>query len=551
MAIHVAALNCQSEVTDATIDRNWLLSGCGPCRKNSFETHPEVPNDDAGGFRYDEDNDATYKSICDVCRSNYGPKQPGRDSHGPKDRDKVIAIPTSVLSLPKETPTIASMETIQAKPRVGWLDPPGPDDGAAFSNNNPQQPDKIITSQTSVLSLPKETPTITSIKTTQTKPRIGWPTPPGPDYGATFNNNDPQQSGRDDHGPKQPENGITSSVAALKLPKETLSITSIRITQTKPRVGWSTLPGPDDGTTLAWFTKTTTHTETETETETTTTTASTTIDLRKSTATSMGLSETTETSMSPGKSTATSMGLTETSATLDPEGTDTPTPQKKKHSAGLQTAGIIIAVLFFIVFTVLVTWKCLQHRQHIQFDDDPEEPMGEANEVGGSAFDDSDSEADEGQARNLVASVRDWFRRHQFPFPPPNEPEEPDPDDEEADDWEPEPHPVPPPPPPPPPIPEQPVQAPAAVVHPFIPRTPRAIPGHQVQAPSVQVPTPDPAQDRSNSSVYSQDSGSPESVEIPRPLSINRSRRRQEEPQPPQEWRTTGEPVQTGNYGWI
>ncbi|KAI1049965.1 hypothetical protein LB506_001358 [Fusarium annulatum] len=427
MAIPVAALNCQNEVTDATIDRNWLLSGCGPCRKNSFETHPEVPNDDAGGFRYDEDNDATYKSICDVCRSNYGPKQPGRDDHGPR------------------------------------------------------QPDKIITSQTSVLSLPKETPTITSIKTTQTKPRVGWPTPPGPDYGAT----------------------------------------------------------------LAWFTKTTTHTETET----TTTTASTTIDLMKSTATSMGLSETTETSMSPGKSTATSMGLTETSATLDPEETDTLTPQKKKHSAGLQTAGIIIAVLFFIVFTVLVTWKCLQHRQQIQFDEEPEEPMGEANEAGGSAFDDSDSEADDGQARNLVASVRDWFRRHQFPFHPPSEPEEPDPDDEEADEGEPEPHPVPP--PPPPPIPEQPVQAPAAVVHPSIPRTPRTVPGHQVWAPPVQVPTPDPAQDRSNSSVYSQDSGFPESVEIPRPLSINRSRRRQEEPQPPQEWRTTGEPVQTGNYGWI
>ncbi|KAI1038024.1 hypothetical protein LB505_001559 [Fusarium chuoi] len=479
MAIPVAALNCQNEATDATIDRNWLLSGCGPCRKNSFGTHPEVPNDDAGGF------------------SNYGPKQPGRDDSGS------------------------------------------------------EQPDEVITSQISVLSLPKETPTITSIRTTQTKPRVGWPIPSGPDYGATFSNNDPQQPGRGDHGLKQPENSITSSIAALKLPKETLSITSIRITQTKPRVGWSTLPGPDDGTTLAWFTKTTTHTETETET--TTTTASTTIDLGKTTATSMSLSETTETSMNPGKSTATSMGLTETSATLDPEETDTPTPQQKKHSAGLQTAGIIIAVLFFVVFTALITWKCLQHRQQGQFDEDPEEPMGEANDAGGSAFDDSDSEADEGRARNLVTSVRDWFRRHQFPFPPPNEPEEPDSDDEEADDGEPEPNPVlpPPPPPPPPPIPEQPVQAPAAVVPPSISRTPWAIPGHQVQAPPVQVPTPDPAQDRSSSSVYSQNSGFPESVEIPRPLSIHRSGRRQEEPQPPREWRTTGEPVQTGNYGWI
>ncbi|PNP75210.1 hypothetical protein FNYG_11353 [Fusarium nygamai] len=457
MAIPVAALNCQNEVTDATIDRNWLLSGCGPCRKHPF------PNNDADGFRYDEDNDATYKSICDVCRRNYGPKQP----------DKDITSPTTVLSLPKEKPTITSSRTTQTKPRVGWLNPPGPDDGATFESN----------------------------------------------------------------GPQQPNNDITSSIAALKHPKETLSITSIRITQTKPLVGWSTLPGPDDGTTLAWFTKTTT----QTETETTTTTASTTIDLRKDTTASMSPSETTAISMSPGKSTATSMGLTETSATLDPEETDTPTPPKKKRSAGLQTAGIVMAVLFFILFTGLITWKCFQHRQQIQFGEGPEEPMGEA---GGSAFDDSDSEADGRQARNLVVSVREWFRRHQFPFPPPNEPEDPAPDDEE-----PEPHPVPP--PPPPPIPEQPVQAPVAVVHSNIPPTRPAIPRRQVRAPSVQVPTPDPAQDRSSSSVYSQDSGYPRSLEIPRPLSIHRSRRTQEEPQSPREWRTTGEPVPTEHDGWV
>ncbi|KAF4418447.1 hypothetical protein FACUT_11842 [Fusarium acutatum] len=462
ITIPVAALNCQNEVTDATIDRNWLLSGCGPCRKYS------VPNDDADGF------------------SNYGPKQSGSDDYGPKQPDKVITSPITVLSLPKDTPIFMSIRTTQAKPRVGWLNPSGSDDGATLSNN------------------------------------------------------DPQQQGRRDDGPKQPENDMTSSIAALKQPKETPSITSIRTTQTKPRVGWSTLPGPDDGTTLAWFTKTTTHTETET----TTTTASTTIDLRKNTATSMGLSETTTTAMSPGKSTATSMGWTETSATLDPEETDTPTPQKKKRSAGLQTAGIIMAILFFILFTGLITWKCLQHRQQIQFDEGPEDPMGEA---GGSAFDDSDSERDGEQARNLVVSVRDWFRRHQFPFPPPNEPEEPASDDEEPDDEEPEPHPV----PPPPPIPEQPVQAPTAVVHSNIPPTPPAVPGLQVRAPSVQAPTPDPAQDRSSSSVYSQDSGYPRSLEIPRPLSIHRSRRSQEEPQPPREWRTTGEPVQTENYGWV
>ncbi|KAF5719729.1 hypothetical protein FMUND_4505 [Fusarium mundagurra] len=463
MAILVAALNCRNEITVATIDRNWLLSGCGPCRKDPF------PNDDADGF------------------SNYGPRQPGSDDYGFK------------------------------------------------------QPDKDINSPTTVLSLPKETPTITSSRTTQTKPRVGWLTPPGPDGGATFNNNDPQQPGRDDDGPKQPENDIASSIAALKHPKETPSITSIRITQTKPRVGWSTLPGPDDGTTLAWFTKTTTHTETET----TTTTASTTIDLRKDTITSMGLSETTATSMSPRKSTATSMGLTETSATLDPEETDTPTPQKEKRSAGLQTAGIIMAILFFILFTGLIAWKCHHHRQQIQFDEGPEEPMGEA---GGSAFDDSDSEADGVQARNLIVSVRDWFRRHQFPFPPPNESGDPAPDGEEPDEEEPEPHPDPPALPPPP---ERPVQAAVAAVHSNIPPTRSAIPGRQVRAPSVQVPTPDPAQDRSSSSVYSQDSGHPGSLEIPRPLPIHRSRHRQEEPQSPREWRTTGEPVQTEHYGWI
>ncbi|KAG5768954.1 hypothetical protein H9Q72_003641 [Fusarium xylarioides] len=474
MAIPVAALNCQNEVTDATIDRNWFLSGCGPCRKYSG------PNDDADGFTYDEDNDATYKSICDVCRSNYGPNQPGSDDYGPK------------------------------------------------------QPDKVMTSRITVLSLPRETPTMTSIRTTQAKPHVGWLNPPGPDDGATFGNDDPQQPHRGDDGPKPPENDITSSIAALKQPKETLSITSIRITQTKPRVGWSTLPGPDDGTTLAWFTKTTTHIETET----TTTTAPTTIELRKSTATSIGLSETTATSMSRGKSATTSMGLTETSAILDPEETDTPTPQKQKRSAGLQTAGIVMAVLFFILFTGLITWKCLQHRQQIQFVEGPEAPMREA---GGSAFDDSDSDSDAGQARNLAVSVRDWFRRHRFPFPPPNEPEEPAPDDEE-----PEPQPV-----PPPPIPEQPVQAPVAVVHSNIPPTPPAIPRSQVRAPSVQVPTPDPAQDRSSSSVYSQDSGYPRSLETLRPPSIRRPRRTQGDPQPPREWRTTGGPAQTENYGWV
>ncbi|KAF5648333.1 hypothetical protein F52700_1025 [Fusarium sp. NRRL 52700] len=462
MAIPVAALQCQNEATDAAMDRDWLLSGCGPCRRYSFETHLEMPNGDGDGF------------------STFGTKQP----------DKVIS-PATVLSLPKQTPTF------------------------------------------------------TSITTTQTKPRVEGPTPPGPGDGAAFSNNDPQQPVRGDDDPKQPGNVITSSVAGLKLPKETPSITSIRITQTKPRVGWSTLPGPDDGATFAWFTKTTTHTETET----TTTTASTTIDLSKSTEISMGPSEATVTSTSPEKSTATSMGLSETSATLDPEETDTPTPQKMKHSAGLQTAGIVMAVLFFILFTGLITWKCLQHRQQIQYDDDDdhEDPMEEASGAGGSAFDESDSEPDGGQARNLVASVRDWFRRHQSPFRPPNEPEEPATDDEE-----PEPNLVPPPPPPPtPPIPEQPVQGPAVVAHPNIPPTHPAIRRHQVRAPSVQVPTPDPAQDRSTSSVYSQDSGYPRSPEIPRPLSIHRSRHRQEVPQSPREWRTTEAPVQTEGYGWV
>ncbi|KAF5668225.1 hypothetical protein FCIRC_9690 [Fusarium circinatum] len=454
-----------------------------------------MPNDDPDGFTYDEDNDATYKRICDACRSRYGPKQPGRDDDGPKQSDKVVASPITVLSLPRETPAITSIRTTQTTPRVEWLPPPGPDDSATFSSNNPQQPS------------------------------------------------------HGDYGSEQPENDITSSIVEAKLPKETSSITSIRITQTKPRVGWSTLPGPDDGTTFAWFTKTTTYTETET----TTTTASTTIGLRKSTATSMGLGETTATSTSPERSTATSMGLTETSATLDPEETDTPTPPKKKRSSGLQTAGIIIAVLFFIVFNGLIAWKCLQDRQQIQFvDEGHQDPMSEASGAGGSAFDDSDSETDGGQARNLVASVRDWFRRHQFPFPPPDEPEEPAPDDEEPDDEEPEPHPVPPPPPPsPPPIPEQPVQAPAAVAHSNIPPRPPAITRRQVQAPSVQVPTPDPPQNRSSSSVYSQDSEYPRSLEIPRPLSIHRPRPRQEEPRPPREWRTAGEPVETEHYGWV
>jgi hypothetical protein len=32
---------------------------------------------------------------------------------------------------------------------------------------------------------------------------------------------------------------------------------------------------------------------------------------------------------------------------------------------------------------------------------------------------------------------------------------------------------------------------------------------------------------------------------------MHRSRRTQEEPQSPREWRTTGEPVPTEHYGWV
>ncbi|KAF4947421.1 hypothetical protein FGADI_10373 [Fusarium gaditjirri] len=390
MTIPVAVLGCQNEATGVKEDCNWVLSGCGPCRKyvGNMETHLEMLNDDAGDFKYDEDNDDTYKSLCEVCRRNYGPKQPER-----------------------------------------------------------------IT---------------------------------------------------------------TSSIMAFNLPKETQSITSIRITQTKPRVGWSTLPGPDDGTTFAWFTKTATYTKTETAIMTTT--AYTTISLSKSIETSMGLGETTATSMDPRKGTATSMGLSETS---------TLTPQKKKHSSAGQIAGIVVGVLSFILFTSLVAWKCLQ-RPHLA---EPGEgyggPMGDAHVPGGSAFDDSDSESNRGEAVNFLASIGGWIRRHQPPFSAPDEPEEQGP--EVVEERAPNPG------PPPPPIPVQPGQAPADEVHLYIPRNPPTIPGHQVGEPSIQVPTPDPAQDRSASSTYSQDSGYP----------------RQKEPEPVQEQRATEDPVQSGSYGWI
>jgi hypothetical protein len=326
---------------------------------------------------------------------------------------------------------------------------------------------------------------------------------------------------RSQYGPKRPEKVITSSITLIKLPKEMPSITSIRITQTKPRVGWSTLPGPDDGTTFSWFTKTTTHTETETETETTTKTASITISLRKSTATSMGMSE--------------------SSATSDPEETDTPPPSKKNRSTGGQIAGIVIGVISSILFTALIAWKYLQRLRQPQPDQGPEDQRGHAGAVGGSSFDDSDSGSDRPRARALAGVIMGWFNRNRFRFPI-DEPEEPGP--QVLEERVPSPG-------SPPPIPVQPGQAPADVEHAYSPRTPPAIPEHQVWTPSAQVPAQDPAQDRTTSSIYSQDSGYPNSLEIPRPLSIHRSYRRQEEHTLLHGRRTNGEPVQTRNYGWI
>ncbi|KAJ4254418.1 hypothetical protein NW762_010016 [Fusarium torreyae] len=106
---------------------------------------------------------------------------------------------------------------------------------------------------------------------------------------------------------------------------KTLSITSISITLTKPLVGWSTLPGPEKGSTLPWFTDSMNTLETTTVKETT--------------------------SMAAAEETA-----DETTSSTTAEVTESPIPAKKKALYGGQIAGIVIGTL--AVAAVLLCLGC-------------------------------------------------------------------------------------------------------------------------------------------------------------------------------------------------
>ncbi|KAM0226414.1 hypothetical protein ACHAPA_002795 [Fusarium lateritium] len=117
--------------------------------------------------------------------------------------------------------------------------------------------------------------------------------------------------------PTSTKNSDGKTSRMIKANLDTSSITSVSITLTKPGDLWTTLPDPDEGTTLPWFTD----------------------------------------------STATSVATTTNEAPA-PEETESPTPPKKQSLSGSQIAGAVIGALLGIAFVLLfgcVAVKC-RHR---------------------------------------------------------------------------------------------------------------------------------------------------------------------------------------------
>ncbi|KAF4968822.1 hypothetical protein FSARC_3850 [Fusarium sarcochroum] len=118
------------------------------------------------------------------------------------------------------------------------------------------------------------------------------------------------------------------SLSKINVVTKTLSITSISITLTKPVVGWSTLPGPEKGSTLPWFTESITTLDTTTVTETVSVTTA-----------------------------------DKTVSSTTAEATETPTPSKKSSLSGGQIAGIVLGsffgagVLFLVVCLAIVYYR--------------------------------------------------------------------------------------------------------------------------------------------------------------------------------------------------
>ncbi|KAM0556966.1 hypothetical protein ACHAPJ_005645 [Fusarium lateritium] len=126
------------------------------------------------------------------------------------------------------------------------------------------------------------------------------------------------------------DDGDDKSSSKVNVVTKTLSITSISITLTKPLVGWSTLPGPEKGSTLPWFTDSMTTLETTTVKETP---SVTTVDKT-------------------------------TSSTLA-EVAEAPTPTKKKSLSGGQIAGIVIGTLAAAAILLCLGYFALKYRsQH-------------------------------------------------------------------------------------------------------------------------------------------------------------------------------------------
>ncbi|KAH6957076.1 hypothetical protein DER45DRAFT_539841 [Fusarium avenaceum] len=177
----------------------------------------------------------------------------------------------------------------------------------------------------------------------------------------------------------------------IKANLDTLSITSIRITLTKPGDPWTTLPDPDEGTTLPWFTD--------------------------STATSM---------TTTAEETASATTTVKTPSPTAPEETESPTPPKTDRLSGSRIAAAVIGALLGVALLLLCGCIAVQYRHKLNRPKPEPRPMYTARREtpavseprSQSYFDVSTPNV----SRILMAAWPDLFRSRRNPSPRP-EPE--------------------------------------------------------------------------------------------------------------------------------
>lgn len=179
----------------------------------------------------------------------------------------------------------------------------------------------------------------------------------------------------------------------IKANLDTLSITSIRITLTKPGDPWTTLPDPDEGTTLPWFTD--------------------------SAVTSIATT---------AEETASATTTVETPSPTAPEETESPTPPKEHRLSGSQIAAAVIGALLGTALILLCGCVAVQYRHKLNRPKPEPRPMYTARREtpavseprSQSYFDVSTPNI----SRILMAAWPDLFRGRRNPSPRPDpEPE--------------------------------------------------------------------------------------------------------------------------------